>query len=356
MAAGYAGTEKGRVRTGRRGVISRSELQARVHRRELLGRAFVKAKRVAYGALALELLRRFGPRVVLGSDDISLTSSNGIKIEPVGGAASPVVASPERPVISGKNLVDVAFQNSYQEKGEIRTKVDEFKAKYKQSFSANKEAQVDKSIARASDWDIKVRDKVGRAKLPTELGDLIMGMVIVESRGDPMAIAETESQDKARGLVQIADSMARAHNMYVTGDSRDGRFNVDASLNVLVAELKEAYGRWGNWGFAIWEWHAGAPRIYEAVQEYGADWFERLPNIDVGGSFPNPTAEAGRRVSLYKQKISDWNLNVFKMFGYKKIQDMFRGEQWNKTDEYLLRVVACAELYREAKAKELTFR
>lgn len=342
VAAGYAGTEKGRVRTGRRGVISHSELQARMQRRELLGRAFVGAKRLAYGALALGLLHRFGPRVVSESSD-------GIKIEPVGRAASPVVASTEGQVIRGKNLVDVVFPNSYQEKGEIRTRVDEFKAKYK-------EAQVDKSIAKASDWDIKLRDKVGSAKLPSELGDLIMGMVIVESRGDPMAIAETESEDKARGLVQITDSMARAHNMYVTGDSRDERFNVDSSLNVLISELKAAYGRWGNWGFAIWEWHAGAPTIYGAVQQYGADWFERLPDIDVSGSFPNPTVEAGRRISLYRQKISDWNLNVFKMFGYKKIQDMFRGEQWNKTDEYLLRIVAAAELYREAKAKELNFR
>lgn len=44
------------------------------------------------------------------------------------------------------------------------------------------------------------------------------------------------------------------------------------------------------------------------------------------------------------------------MFENGKIQEMFRGEEWNQTDEYLLRVVAAAELYREAKFRELSAR
>ncbi len=186
--------------------------------------------------------------------------------------------------------------------------------------------------------------------------NLLLGLVTVESKGDPYAV----SPAGAKGLSQMMKRMAQKYNIptsdvdynspyYDQLNDPDGRFDPYLIIPATAKELKEAYGRWGNWSLAFWEWQVGAPRIYDSVRIYLRNQHNEYLD-DVNKEKDDAKAENLR--SLYKQKIADYKINTDKIFQDPEIQSMFEGEGWNLTDIYVARVLAVAEQYKLGPPKD----
>lgn len=168
--------------------------------------------------------------------------------------------------------------------------------------------------------------------------DLLLGLIIVESRGDPFAI----SRSGAKGLTQMMDEMAKKHNLTISSNLGDQRFIPEFILPATAKELSEAYARYGDWSLALWEWHAGAPQVYEALKVYFSRQNLNLPDINVQSE-----EEALARMGEYKEAIAAREINVYKLFKDQFINRMFRGPQWDQTAEYVPRIAAAAEVFRQ---------
>lgn len=168
--------------------------------------------------------------------------------------------------------------------------------------------------------------------------DLLFGLVIIESKGDQYA----ESPVGARGLTQMMPQMAEKYGLEVSEFGNDERYIPEKILPATAKELKESYNRWGDWGLALWEWHAGAPEIYGAVQVYLRDIYgEELPDVNV-----EDPQEALRIKDLYKDRIMIRQVNVFRLFQNPLIRAEFSGPEWDLTSIYVPRAVAASIVYR----------
>lgn len=167
--------------------------------------------------------------------------------------------------------------------------------------------------------------------------DLLLGLVIVESRGDPFAISDAG----AKGLTQMMDEMAQNHNLKISDDLGDQRFNPELILPAAAREISEAHSRYGDWSLALWEWHAGAPQVYEAIKIYLSNRNLDLPDINVESE-----EEAMARMGEYKKAIAARKINVYKLFKDQAVSEMFRGREWDQTEKYVPRIAAAAEIFR----------
>lgn len=320
---------KGAIYVGKGSNIKKQDLSHNMARREFMGKVLTTLGTVGAYIGSRALFAELGAKTE--------GERAQVKVQAVGNEVIPPVNSPaETSKTSGKNLVDVAFEKSTdQEKNAINEEVGKYKTIYK-----------DRSLE--SSVDRLIRDRIGKLGLQKEVADLVVGMAIVESDGDSGAV---NKKSGAKGIFQITNLMAEAHKMNIANDDNDHRLDVGKSLEVLLSELQAGYERWQDWGFAIWEWHIGAPKIYEIINLWGRDWEgETLPDINVSARVPNADLVAQSRIDLYKHRLSKWNLNVYKIFHqYDKIKNMFKEDEWDKTDEYLLRTVAAAESYRDAR-------
>lgn len=246
--------------------------------------------------------------------------------------------------------VDIVFGKLSSEEGFVATK----KIKTGEQLIVNNLGSLE-TVKRISSFENLVRKSAQENDVPE---NLLLGMVIVESNGDALA----ESRAGARGLTQMMEAMAMKYSLK-TGGSSDERFNPDKIVSATAKELAEAYQRFGNWGLAVWEWHAGAPKVYEAIQAYLRDAHkEYLPSINDGTAFPAAAtqdeinAASTRAVELkklYRDKIAEKSVNVHSLFQNSKVKDMFSGAAWDKTDEYVYRIVAAARVYKEVAYQQI---
>lgn len=168
--------------------------------------------------------------------------------------------------------------------------------------------------------------------------DLLLGLTIIESKGDQYA----ESPAGARGLTQMMPQMAEKYGLEVSEFGNDERYIPEKIVPATVKELKESYNRWGDWGLALWEWHAGAPEIYNAINMYLRDVYQEQLE-DINNDSP---AEVERIMKSYKDKIAQYNINVFRLFQNPLIRAEFSGPGWDLTSIYVPRAVAASIVYR----------
>jgi|SRR3989344_2296991 len=183
---------------------------------------------------------------------------------------------------------------------------------------------------------------------------LLLGMVIMESSGNEKAVSGVG----AKGLTQMMDGMAVKHELNINDGDDDERFIPEKILPATATELVEQYGRYGDWSLAVWDWHAGNKNVYTALQVYLKEAYrEELPDINVYPSDESEeakavaTVEADRRIRLFREAIGQHKITVYQLFENPTITEMFSGEEWNMTDEYVFRVVAASEAYLEEKRK-----
>ena len=210
------------------------------------------------------------------------------------------------------------------------------------------------AIERISSNERLILGSAAGVNMPENVARLLIGLVIAESNGRPKAV----SSKGAKGLTQMDDNMTRRYGLVLSDGDDDERFDPEKILPATAQELTAQYERYGDWGLAFWSWHLGDPQLYEALQIYVKDEYgKELPSTYVEPTDESSEAqavatfEAQRRISLYKEMIQKKGITVYHILSNPTIAEMFSGEEWNMTDEYVFRVVAASEAYREEKGK-----
>ncbi|HSX19186.1 MAG TPA: hypothetical protein VLE91_03565 [Candidatus Saccharimonadales bacterium] len=163
-------------------------------------------------------------------------------------------------------------------------------------------------------------------EMPPAVAALLFGKIIQESQANRMAGYPDSSY---KGLVQIGDTMAKDHNMVITNDEKDDRYNIEKSLVVAGIEVRTAYKYWKNWGMAFWEWHDGRGGLQEIIDMYGGP---------VEGSY----REFMQQNSLDAHKLlSDNGDKVYKMVASQTKRD--------SSQDYLYLIAAAAVAFRDYK-------
>lgn len=205
------------------------------------------------------------------------------------------------------------------------------------------------NLERIKSYELLIRESAKAAQVPE---NLLLGLVIAESQGDPEAVSPVG----AKGLTQMMDAMAQKYNLKISDGEDDERLMPEKILPASAKELKEAHDlRYGDWGLAFWEWHVGAPQVHEALKVYFSEKYqEELEDINVkpandsAEAESTATAEAIRRIAINKAKIQG-RVNLADLFQNQTVAGMFTGEGWNKTDEYVSRIVASSIIYNANK-------
>src|SRR3989344_164804 len=216
------------------------------------------------------------------------------------------------------------------------------------------------AIGRIAANEEVIRSSITRLGMSDGVANLLLGLVIAESNGMVDAIGDPDPQtgEQARGLTQMMKATAEKYALKISGGDDDERFIPEKILPATALELLEYYSKFGNWGLAIWSWHAGEPQVYEAVRVYLSEKFDKeLLDINVVPANDSPEAQAEatavalQRMDEYKRAIRDYNVTIFHLFSHPTIRTMFSGKGWNMTDEYVYRVIGAQEAYFEEKSK-----
>lgn len=206
------------------------------------------------------------------------------------------------------------------------------------------------NLGRIKSYEQLIRESARSAQVPE---NLLLGLVIAESLGDAKAV----SYAGAKGLTQMMDTMASKYDLKISEGEDDERQVPEKILPASAKELKEAYDlRYGDWGLALWEWHAGAPQVYEALKVYFREKYqEELEDINVSPQDDSQqaqeeaTAEAVRRIAANKAKIQG-RVNLADLFQNQSVVNMFTGEGWDKTSEYVPRIIVSSIIYNANKS------
>jgi len=170
---------------------------------------------------------------------------------------------------------------------------------------------------------------------------LLRGLVITESLGDPKA----ESGVGAKGLTQVMEHIAPELGLKTR--ERDGveeRYIPEKILPATARELTKEYERFGNWGFALWSWHAGDPQIYSLIRQYAhLEFGQDLPDIA-----QDDYQSALEVSSMYKTFISQHLQNPYRLFQNQTIAQELERQNWDSTKEYLPRIIGFNEIYLES--------
>lgn len=158
--------------------------------------------------------------------------------------------------------------------------------------------------------------------------DLLLGLVIIESRGEPRAESNQELafEERARGLTQMMIPMAEKYGLAVSEYGQDDRYIPEKILPATAAELRESYQVLGDWGLALQEWHLGRQQLFDAISLYLSK-VKSLENVDIT-----------------KAVISENGVNIYSLFD--KVGAAYTGESWNETTEYVARLVAASIYYK----------
>ena len=206
------------------------------------------------------------------------------------------------------------------------------------------------NLARIKSYEPLIRESAQVADVPE---NLLLGLMIAESLGDAKAV----SPAGAKGLTQMMAEMANKYHLRISQNEDDERFAPGKILPSTAKELKEAYDlRYGDWGLAFWEWHAGAVQVFEALRVYFREKYnEELEDINVSPQDDSQEAqdvagaEAVRRLASNKAKIQG-RVNLAELFQNQTVAGMFQGEEWDKTAEYVPRIVAASIVYNANKS------
>ena len=222
------------------------------------------------------------------------------------------------------------------EKGTVDEKIERMKGNFDDHIGrCERNSQDESEIIQATQ----------RYEIPREL---LIGLIFAESGGDRVAVSEDA---KAKGLTQVMDSMAESwaqdRIFNYTNDENDDRYNVPRVLEYSCREIAGYFEKFGDWGLAFWAWHAGEPRVFEALRVY---FKGELPSINVlEGNTPEEKEEAFKKAmevrKLYKKKIRESGVCVHHLLSTPEVREIFKGEEWDKTDEYCYRIAAGAGIY-----------
>lgn len=183
-------------------------------------------------------------------------------------------------------------------------------------------------------------DKVIRLSAAGRIPDhLLFGLVVAESKGNERVISQT----RAKGLTQMMVPLAEKYGLLVNDDYSesdladfDERYVPEKILPVTARELEAAYSRYGNWGFAVWEWHLGAGNLYNALTAYFTSKDLSMPSEN------------------YREFLRESKVTVYDVLTNPSVANMFAQGDFDQTQEYVYNVLAGSELYRDFERSLVT--
>src|SRR3989344_2549817 len=224
----------------------------------------------------------------------------------------------------------------------------------KEDFYSAKLEQAEKEMAglitpdvveRIRLYEPLIRQVAEKADIPQ---DLFLGQAIAESLCDPDAVSESV----AAGLFQIMPYLYEKYEI----DPFDPAQNAELAAKLL----KEEYGKFSEWSLAIWPWHIGDPEVFNAVQTFAhLEYATQLPDekVELIGNSEEAknvaTQEALERMEQYKDFIKRKNITVSKLFENSTIQNVYSGEGFIRTEDYLPRIEVSVPIYNSKNSAQI---
>lgn len=166
--------------------------------------------------------------------------------------------------------------------------------------------------------------------------EIVKGMVLIESSGDPEAVSPT-------GAVGVAQLMPDAAERF--GVDPENSFEAIIGMCEYLDELRSHFG--GDLGMAIWAYHAGEGNVMNALRYYFID----KHNIDIGNyekSLKMPTDGMRLRIERNAQElIKKHDVNVFRLLQNKAVGENVLADLEDDTGNYVPKAIAGAMLLRD---------
>ena len=105
--------------------------------------------------------------------------------------------------------------------------------------------------------------------------DVAIGIAFLENGGSETAV----SVAGAAGMYQFMPSTARSYNLVVSR-YQDDRLNPEKATEAAMNYLQNNYKLLGDWGLAIWSYHAGAGNVCKAVKIYAGSYGSSAPDCN----------------------------------------------------------------------------
>jgi len=283
-------------------------------------RNFLKSSAIAAaGTASLWAASRFG-----GGRRTDTAVGSGLKVEPI----APTEAS-----TFGDHYINTAFPGlDGKEKQAARENIKLARANVKGILDNDSYESL-----RAYESSVKLAAR--SAGMPSDVGELFLGLIATESGGRSDALSE----DGAAGLTQMGEDVAKRQNLKL-----EDRFIPAKVLPASAKDIAEQNKlRYDSWPMAIWAWHTGPGGMYTILNEYLHDEFG-----DPKHAIEGATYQQGLEViDYFKSKIRQRNVNVHRVLKNPAVAKLLADkDNWDYTDEYVYRAVAGAGLYADYKS------
>lgn len=293
---------------------------AAVSRRNFLGKALT-----TIGTLASWRLGNKLADTVSGNSEEMSRDAGGVTVEPV--AKDGALADKPFEVIKYTDFLSKVYPNSTPE---------DLAAKIRETEIDMGSKLQEEELSRADGYIRAIKNVTANSALGAvpEIQDLLFGLVIAESSGKQFAVSKNDKGEViAKGPVQITDPIAEAHQMKMSDDESDERFDKNKSLEVAAGEISEAFGYWKDLGMALWEWHAGRTQLQGIVDLYLRDNF---------------AGETQNRTEAFPAKLAQYKLDAHKILSNKVVDAKLKesNSDWDSTQKFLYRVVTGSLAYK----------
>jgi soluble lytic murein transglycosylase-like protein len=157
--------------------------------------------------------------------------------------------------------------------------------------------------------------------------DVAIGIAFLENGGSETA----RSVAGAVGIYQLMPGTARS-----LGLDPSERLNPQKNIEAGLTYLSNNYRRFGDWGLAIWSYHAGEGNVCRAIQIYAES-----NGVNLGNCLANPAD--------VRNFVAHQGLNVHKLLSRPNVQSRLTNKLNDDSSGYPYKVLATAHLFGLAK-------
>lgn len=255
------------------------------------------------------------------------------------------VRPPEPIPLSPKK--ELFFVNAQDRKKipDVLEKIERQVAHYKKE-EKDPEGRIERTLE-YKDMVMDVARKLGFKK-DSPVPELLLGLIFVESGGNPDAIAgkpnrksgeeiKAEDDKKARGLCQVKPDTAKeaAERLGVHIDS-NSLFNPEINITLALEHLDHLYNDlFPDLGIAFWAYHLGEGNMALAIETYLVEEL-KVPQVLVDGVLSNKETTGTFKL------VKDYNLTFLELINSEKVKERLRKKKAfnDDTEFYVPRIGA----------------
>lgn len=166
--------------------------------------------------------------------------------------------------------------------------------------------------------------------------EIVKGMILIESSGNPEAVSPT-------GAVGVAQLMPAAAERFDVNP--ENSYEAVIGMCEYLDELRSHFA--GDMGMAIWAYHAGEGNVMNALRYY----FMEKHNFDIGNyekSLSMPTDEMRLKIEgNARGLIKKHKVTAFQLFRSEAVQDNVLADLEDDTQNYVHKAIAGAMLLKD---------